>query len=202
MPDETDRVAAAILEEWAALGIEEHDGDLHKPATIKRRTKDGGISGVPVMLRPVSNLQRVKARTRSREWARKLDLELDRDKDLVDELENYSLLAFAIRDPGDFTQHVPDGETLFREYDNRSLGQIWGEYDAWLRMLEPSFGHWDGEKLWRVVARVRAEADLTPLAAMPGIEQANCLLLMARAACDSPSAPSWLRSSETSTPVY
>lgn len=201
MPDDVDRAAAAILENWAALGVEESDGALHKPATIKRRTKAGGLEGVAVMLRPVSNAQRVKARTRSRAWALRLELDLDRDRDLVEELENYSLLAFAIRDPGSFTQHVADGEQLFAMYDNHSLSAVWGEYDAWLRMLHPSFGDFDGEALWRVIARVRAEADLTPLAGLPGIAQANCLLLMAREACCSPNAPSWAQSSVTSTPA-
>lgn len=196
--DELNRVVRLTLENWDQIGVVENDGILHMPASIKRRTKEGGVSEDPVLLRNVNNIQRYKARTASRGWALELGLDLDRDKDLVDQLENYEILAYAIRDQS-FVQHVPDGRTLWKMYEPQALGELWGAYDAWVRMLHPSFGTWDGEKIWKVIARVRAGSDLSPLAAMPGIEQASCLLFMAREACLSPNAPSWLRSSETST---
>lgn len=202
--DKVEQVVRLVLENWQAIGVEESsDGFLHLPAAIKRRNKDGGINEVRVMLRNVTNPQRFRARTSSREWAKRLNLDLDRDADLVDVLENYELLAFAIRDADDegFTQHAACGEDLYKLYDQQSLGELWGRYDAWVRMLHPSFAEFDGEKMWQIIARIRGRADITPLAAMPGIEQASCILLMAREACNSPNAPSWLRSSETSTPA-
>lgn len=200
-PTAVETVTRLILDNWESIGVEEHDGVLHMPAMIKRRDKTGGIAGDRVMLRNVTNPQRFRCRTESRSWALELGLDLDRDRDLVDQLENYCLLAFAVREPDQFTQHVPDGRTLFKLYAPASLDELWGIYDAWVRMLHPSFGTWDAEKMWQVIAKVRAGADLTPLAVMPGIEQASCMLLMASEACNSPNAPSWLRSSETSTPA-
>ena len=204
--DKIEHVTRLVLENWDAIGVEELDGALHLPASIKRRDKSGAIAEVKVLMRNVTNHHRFKARTHSREWAKNLHLDLDRDADLVEHLENYSILAFAIRDvpEGDdrsSVQHVPDGETLFKLYDQQSLSELWGRYDAWIRMLHPSFGEWDAEQMWQVIARIRGGADVTPLAVMPGIAQASCILLMAREACCSPNAPSWLRSSVTSTPA-
>lgn len=193
-----DRVVQLVLDNWDEIGVQESpDHILHLPATIKRRDVKGGVVEERVLLRNVSNPQRFKARTASRAWAKELDLDLERDRDLVDQLENYSILAYAIRD-AQFIQHVPDARELWKTYDMQSLGELWGAYDAWVRMLHPSFGTWDAEKLWKVIAKVRAGSTLAPLAYMPGIEQASCVLFMAREAALSPNAPSWLASSVTS----
>jgi hypothetical protein len=194
---DVEQVVQLTLDNWEEIGVQESpDGILHLPATIKRRNAKGNVIEETVFLRNVSNPQRFKARTAARAWAAELQLDLDRDKDLVDQLENYSILAFAIRD-GQFIQHMPDAKLLFKTYDMQSLNELWGVYDAWLRMLHPSFGTWDGEKLWKVIAKVSAGSTLAPLAVLPGIEQASCVLFMARECVHSPNAPSWLRSSVT-----
>lgn len=201
MADKVEQITRLVLDNWDAIGVEEHDGVLHMPAAIKRRDKTGAIAEVPVRLRNITNRHRVTARTESRAWAKRLELDLDRDADLVEQLENYCILAFAVRDPETFDQHVPSGEHLWRLYEPGSLDELWGVYDAWVRMLHPSFATFDAEQMWRVIARIKAEANLAPLAAMPGIAQASCMLLMAAEACSSPNAPSWLRSSAISTPA-
>jgi hypothetical protein len=199
---QVDAVAAMVIDNWDSIGVEEHDGILHMPAAIKRRNKAGGIDETRVMLRAISNPQRYRSRTAAREWAQSLSLDLDRDADLCGQLENYCILAFAIRDAdGSFVQHVEDGPALFKLYGHASLSEVWGRYDAWIRMQHPGFGSWDAEQMWQVIARIKGGADLTPLAVMPGIAQANCLLFMASQAACSTNAPSWLRSSATSTPA-
>jgi hypothetical protein len=197
--EDVERVVQLTLDNWEEIGVQESpDHILHLPATIKRRNAKGGVVEEPVLLRNVSNPQRFKARTAARAWALELELDLDRDRALVDELENYCILAYAIRDR-EFIQHFPDAKELFKTYGVQALGELWGAYDAWVRMLHPSFGTWDGEKLWKVIAKVRAGATLAPLAVLPGIEQASCVLFMAREAALSPNAPSWLASSAIST---
>lgn len=198
-PAEVNAFVDDVLQNWQAIGIEEHGGILHMPARIRSRKKDGGLVEVPVLLRNVTGPQRLKARTDARAWAKDAGLDLDRDRDLVDLLENYCILGFVVRDPDGHTQHRIDGRSLWKEYDPQSLDQLWAAYEAWTRMLHPSFGKWDGEQLWLVIARIKAGATLTPLAVMPGLEQANCILLMAQEACRSPNAPSFVRSSGTST---
>lgn len=197
---DVEHVVKLVLENWDQIGVEERDGILHLPAAIKRRTKDGGIAETPVRLRAITNRQRFTARTESRAWALRLQLDLERDRDLVEMLEEYVILSYAIRDEDCHTQHVPDAESLWRLYDPASIAEVWGRYDAWVRMQHPSFGSWDGEKMWQVIAQIRARSDISFLAVMPGFEQASCILLMAREACSSPNAPSFARSSGTSTP--
>ena len=196
-----ERVVQLTLENWEAIGVVEGDGEvLHLPTSIKKRGKTGGLTEQRVFLRNVTNQHRFKARTRSREWAKELGLDLDRDADLVEDLERAELLAFAVRGEA-FEQHVLDGKMLVRMYDPGSLEALYSEWEAWTRMLHPSFGQWEAAELWQVIARVRAGSTITPLAVMPGRAQANLLLFMAREAALSPNAPSWLRSSETSTPA-
>jgi hypothetical protein len=200
----TDRVetaAAFVIDNWDALGIEEHEGVLHMPATIKRRNKAGGHTDVPVMLRNVTNHHRFRARLQSRELASKLKLDLERDADYLSDLENYALLAYAVRDPKTYDQHVPDAETLLNLYDNQSLVDLWGRYNVWVEMLDPRFGQMDADQLWQVIVRIAREKTPAPLVSMPGHAQYTCMVLMAREALLSPNRPSWLQSSETSTPA-
>ncbi len=194
------RVVELVLDNWEQIGVVEGDGKLHMPFALKRRGKDGGIVEERVWLRNIDNLQRMRARTRSREWAGSLGLDLDRDRDLVDDLENYEILAYAIRDDS-WVQHYQRGEDLFKAYEAPSLQQAWAEYDAWVRMQHPGFGTWDGKALWQVIAKVKAQGSIAPLAVMPGFEQASCVLFMARAAYDSPNAPWSQPSSATSMPA-
>lgn len=201
MADDVERAVALVLENWEQIGVEERDGILHMPAAIKRRGVDGGVVETPVRLRVITNPQRFKARTESRAWAKRLNLDLDRDRDLVEMLEEYWILSFAIRDTDCHTQHVPDAEALWKLYEPASIAELWGRYDAWVRMQHPSFGNWDGEKMWQVIAQIKARADISFLAGMPGFEQASCILHMAREACCSPNAPSFARSSGTSIAV-
>lgn len=202
--DRIEHVTRLVLDNWESIGVEEDTGGvLYLPATIKRRNAKGEIAEIGVMLRNITNQHRYRSRARARQWAIDLGLDLDRDHDLVDQLENYEILSFAIRDRKDdgYIQHAADGAALFNLYMRESLDEVWGRYDAWIRMLHPSFGTWDGEAMWQVIARIKGGANITPLAVMPGIEQASLILLMARAACTSTIAPSWLRSSGTSIPA-
>lgn len=194
------QVVRLVLDNWNAIGVVEGDGVLHMPTTLKRREKDGGLREEKVFVRHISNAQRVKARVRSREWALSLGLDLERDRDLIDDLENYEILAFAIRD-AQWVQHFQRGEDLYKAYDAPSLQHLWAEYDAWVRMQHPGFGTWDGAAMWEVVAKVKATGSIAPLAVMPGFEQASCALFMAMEAYHSPNAPWCKPSSATSTPA-
>lgn len=181
--------------DWTDLGTREHDGSLLWPATIQRRKADGGLEERPVMLRPLQNAQRFRARTRAREWAKRLSLDLDRDRDLVEELENYECLAYAIREvapPHD--QYVIDGPALFEAHPTATLATLWARLNLLTETTDPRYGDLSAEDLWRVAASVAQRGEPSPLAGMPGHAQSTFLVLMARAACNSPNAPSWCRS--------
>lgn len=195
--DKVERAVRLALKcDWSDLGVVEHDdGTLLWPAAIERRAKDGSLHQVPVMLRPISNPQRFQARVRSREWAKKLELDPAEDKDLIEQLENWECLAFAIRDAAPpYDQHVFNGEALFNTYSAATLAALWSKLGNVTQTLDPRYGDLDANDFWRVVVRVAAQGEPSPLGGMLGFEQATCIVLMARAACSSPRAPYWVRS--------
>jgi hypothetical protein len=188
-----------VIDNWDTLGVDEQGGVLHMPASIKRRNKAGGVDEVPVMLRNVTNAQRFKARTAARAYALTLNFDLDRDAVLVEEIENYSILAFAIREPKKpYDQHVPNVDELLKLYDTQSLTVLWGVYNTWIEMLDPRFGEMDPEQLWQTIVRIAGQKTPAPLAAMPSFMQYTCIVCMAQEALLSPNRPSWLQSSATS----
>jgi hypothetical protein len=199
--NQVEAAASFVVDNWEGLGVQEHGGFLHMPANILRRNKAGGVDQVPIMLRNVTNAHRFSARVESRQLALELKLDLDRDQDQVEQLENYALLAYAIRDPKTYDQHVKTAKGLLQLYETQSLTVVWGVYNTWIDMLDPRFGSMDAEQLWQVIVRVAREKTPAPLVAMPGPVQFTCIVLMAQAALLSPSRPSWLQSSETSTPA-
>jgi len=192
-----ERAARITLGNWDSLGIAEHAGILHMPASIKRRTSSGGVELTPVMLRNVTNQHRFLCRNKAREYAATMNLDLDRDSDMVKEIENYAILAYAIRDPKTYDQHLPGVAELVLRYDAQSLVELWGVYNAWVEMLDPRFGELDDEQLWQVIARIAREKHIGPLVALVGVEQHSCIIAMASQALLSPRAPSWLQPPET-----
>lgn len=197
-----DRVSEAVaftLENWDALGVKEQNGVLYMPAVIKRRNAAGGNDEQPVMLRNVSNDHKFKCRKVARQFAEQNGLDLDRDQDLVTEIENYALLAYAVRDPRKpYDQLVPDVGKLIQLYDSQSLTELWGRYNVWVEMLDPRFGELTVEQLWQTIVRVAKEKNPGPLVAMPGHGQFTCIVLMAQEALLSPNRPSWLQPPSTS----
>lgn len=189
-----DRAVSFTLDNWEQLGVREHGGILHMPATIKRRTVKGGVEATEVMLRNVTHEHRHKARHRAREHALREKLDLDRDSDFVTELENYQILVYAIRDPKTYIQHAKDLDTLLGHYEPQSLIELWGRYQTWCAMLDPRFGELTSDQLWQVIARVAREKTPLPLADLGTPDQFTCIVAMAMAALASPTAPSWLRS--------
>lgn len=196
--DPVQRAVAFTLENWDGLGIEEHGGVLHMPAKIRRRAADGSSSDRAVMLRNVTNAHRFRCRKLARQYADQVGLDLDRDADYISEIENYSLLAYAIREPKTFDQHVPGLAELVNLYDAQSLAELWGVYNAWIEMLDPRFGELTDDQLWQTIARIAKEKTITPLVGMPGYAQHTCIVVMASQALHSPSRPSWLPPPATS----
>ena len=192
-------VDIALGIDWAELGMVEYKEKLHRPTSIRRRKKDGSLKEVPIMICMVSNPQRFKARVRSRKWAEELSLDLERDKDLVEELEHFEILAYAIRDAEDpYDQHVPNGKHLYEMYLLSELSEQWALHQQMVDVCDPRFGELTPKKMWSVVAAIAVRGEPTPLSGMPGFEQATCMTFMAREACNSPNAPSYVRSLSTS----
>jgi hypothetical protein len=188
------------LEAFEQLGVEaDAEGKLYLPVQLRRRGADGkAVVAAKALLTIPTNRQRFRARADSRALGLRFGLDLDRDKAQFDEIENYALLAFCLRDPETRGQLVPNAETLLDEYTDSALAEVWAQLNQWCELQDPRYGDLTTEQLWRVIAAVAVGGTALPLSAMPGFEQATCIVLMARAALHSPSAPSWLASPSTS----
>lgn len=196
------RAVDIVLERWDELAVIDHGGELLLPASIKRRQADGSLTETPIMLRNLSNPQRVAARRQARLLEAAMGLDPVRDQDLCDDLDSYCQLSFAVRDPAPpYDQHMATAEELWKAYSQQSMAELWGVFDRWRDTLDPRFGELSAEEIWRVIAAVKARRRIDPLAAMPSVAQLSCIIFMAEEACSSPNAPSWLRSSGSLTPA-
>lgn len=195
------RATEILVRQWGELGVTDHAGELYLRTKIRRRKADGSIDELPVALRRLDNAHRYRARVRSRERAGELGLDLERDKDLVTELESFEELAFALRDPDPpHDQFRMSAKELFQEFHVQELVAVYGELDAFTTKCDPRLFELDGEQLWRVIAEVAQRGDTLPLMSIGGVEQASCIVLSARQALRSPTAPSRWRSPSTSDP--
>jgi hypothetical protein len=192
--------AALGLGAFGELGVFEKDGKLYLPTRIKVRSATGeAATAEEVLLTAATPDQRYTARTQARAWAAKMKLDLDRDVKYVDEMENYWLLAYAIRDRTTRSQLEETAQSLTKRFNDFSLKETWHRYNHWCELIDPRYGELTNEQLWQVIAEIASGGTLLPLVAMPGFEQSTCIVFMARAAVSSASAPSWLSSATRSS---
>jgi hypothetical protein len=193
--DPVEKAVAITLDNWESLGVQEHEGVLHLPASIKRRNSKGIVEEQPVALRNVTNAHRYKCRQLARSHAVEHGLDIDRDKDVVSEIENWAILTYAIREPEKpFDQHVATVKDLTTTYDTQSLVELWGRYNIWVDMLDPRFGEMSNEQIWLAIARIHAEKNPSFLASFGGTAQITIITCMADLCMSSPTRPSWLQS--------
>lgn len=192
-----DRVARAIKNTWGEattwdeLGIvEDETGALLLPVELRKRTKDGGVKGQAAMLRPLENRQKISARKRAREWFEELALDYEKDKDFFDELENYQLLAFALRDADPpHLQHEYDAKALFDRYSSGELMSTFERLQQWTDVCDPRYGDLEAKEMWEVIQRIARDGNPSFLAGMRSFEQLTCITFMAQEASRSPRAP-------------
>lgn len=185
-------VKTALDGRYDELGIvEDGKGQLLMPASIKRRKKDGTIDDVKIMLRVPTTTQRHKARKAARDRIEKLGLDEEKDSGMFSELESFELLAYAIRDPepmddGVYLQHRTSGHLLSdvdgdgKGYMPKSLNALWAKLDAFAESTDPRFGDLEGEDMWKVIERIAAVGDASPLADIVGFEQSTLVTFMAK----------------------
>lgn len=193
--DEVLRNAVRVGRElFATLGVVDTVNGPALPAVLRVRQATGELKETPCVLIEVDEPRRYKARVRSRAWAHELKLDLDRDKDLVDQLENFEILAYAMREAEEphSAQICAEGKELFNLYKKGPLMEVWGVFNHWTEIMSPRFGRLDRDEIWGVISEIVKEGTLRPLMRIGGLEQSSCMLLMARAALSSPMCPSSL----------
>ena len=184
-------VKTALDGRYDELGIvEDGKGQLLMPSSIKRRKKDGMIEDVKIMLRVPTTQQRHKARKEARDRIVTLGLDEEKDAGMFCELESFALLAYAIRDPepmddGTYIQHRKSAQLLAdvdgdKGYMPKSLNAVWAKLDAFSESTDPRFGDLEGEDMWKVIERIAAVGNASPLADIVGFEQSTCIAFMAK----------------------
>lgn len=204
-----DKVIELSTVNFEALGVIEHDGKLHLPTKLRERTATGGIRETEILLMIPTNAQLERARLKSYEMFAEAgyDPEVNketntvRDQDRLDEIENYCILWFAIRDPDTKGQFEVSPEELFSRFPANVMGEVWERFKMWVDVVDPRYGKLTDRQLWECTAAIAKGGNMLPLSVMLGPEQATCITVMALAACESPSAPSWLNSPSTSAPA-
>lgn len=200
---DVDGLVKLTLDDFQTLGVEAHDGRLYLPVELRRRNATGGVDAQERALLMIPSVpQKMRARAESRAYGQKeWKLDLDRDREQFNDLENYAILTFALRDVKTRGQLIAGGLVeLLQSYADSTLAEVWGTLNQWTEMNDPRFGEMSAEKLWQVIAGL-AGGNLLPLVRMPTYAQSTCFALMAREALLSPNAPSWARSPVTSPPA-
>lgn len=201
-----ERAFDLTLENWQALGVVEHEQHgLLLPSKLRTRSKEGRVTERDVMLMMVDRPRRIAARQRARKWA--TDLGLDprfepdavqgggEDRDLVRELENFEIMAYAIRDAEPpYDQSWPDGRSLYSAFQTPApINELFAHLDTWTRLNDACYGELNPEQTWEVINRIAREGHPLPLGALDGVSQLSCTVVMARAAMRSPTCPLRLR---------
>ena len=141
-PDEANKLEAEhahVTEQllrttWEEMVVIENNDDLLFPEKIYRRRADGSFEGTPVLVCIPKEEECRRARVDARKLALKKGLDLDRDVDLIDNLETSCLMALCIRnaqpgkDPRGGVFYEPfelNPERLEKVYVRSSLTHLW-----------------------------------------------------------------------------
>ena len=165
---------------WDDLEVLEHAGHLLFPAEVYRRVRGGEFEPIKVRLRVPRGTDLRKARVKAREWALEEGLDLQADRDLVDDLEIMCTLARAIRNAT--PPHEPwvaDPRELDKDYDRRSLMQVWGKLDSLVHVLDPAPNTISGDEMVALLGAIVRENSIVPLAVYGPESQAGFIVTMA-----------------------
>lgn len=180
---------------WDELEVVPHEsGRLMFKAELRRRGPKGEIESRPVRVCAPEVKDHVRAKSLARLWFKETEgLDPDRDSEIFDEMESVCLLSLLIREPeAPYSQLMTHDELA--EWSQASLKDVQERIKVFESMLDPRTGVATEQQLWDVVARVARDGNLLPLADIVGHEQPSCIAFMARQACLSPTAPSFVQS--------
>lgn len=163
---------------WEKLD-ELSDGSLLFPATIQKRKSGGEWESVPVRLRVPRESDMRKARVQARSLALKDGLDLDRDEDLVSNLENICLLSECVRSVGSDEPFDPFPEHFEKHYDRDSIAALYELLDRYSELLNPRPDTISQDEILFMIARIAEVRNIVPLAAYgPGAVN-SCIVGMA-----------------------
>ena len=187
---------------WGEIEVLEHAGYLLFPEKLYKRNRKGGYDPVDICLRVPREHELRQARVLARQIALADNLDLDRDRDLVDDLEIVCILSLAIRnaDPP-HEPWVPDPRKLEETYDRSSLMQLWAKLDNLTQVLDPRPETISEEEMIALMSALSKERNLSPLLVYGSEAQTFCVVTMADRLLSSLASRSSSAPSEPSTPA-
>lgn len=199
---ESERIPELGNRTWEELEVVPHpeDGALLFRDRLRKRNAKGGFDEVPVRVCVVRPLKIAQARVECRKWFTELGLDEDKDKDTFRELEQFCILARAVRDEKSPHAQLYTPEELATSFDEGSCWDILGRIEAIRRMTDPRQSRMSESEVWSKTYSVARAGNLFPLTDIAGHEQPSCIVFMARQAMSSPMGCAWLRSQGISTP--
>jgi hypothetical protein len=203
-----DQAHAQVIEQllnrnWGELEILEQDGRLHFHDKIYQRQADGEFVGKDVLLVVPRGPDHRWARLESRRLALEMDppLDLDRDKDLVSNLEDMCLLSRCMRDPKQPSEpYDPFPLELENHYEHKSLEQIYEKLDRLTLAIDPRPENVTEDEILGVITAIVKERNILPLAVLGQGVQNICIVYMADQLAISLGLKSSSDSSGESTP--
>ena len=150
---------------WGELEVLEHYGYLLFPDSIYKRKKDGTFDEIKVCLRVPRQHELRKARVEARKIALEDGLDLERDKDLFNDLETVCTLSIVIRNrTAPHEPMIPDPRELERDYDRASLMQLWAKVDSLNQVIDPAPHNISEEEMFALIAAIAKDRSISPLA--------------------------------------
>lgn len=196
-------VQRLVSKSWAELEALEFNGRLLFPGELRKYTANGTLRTEPVMLRVPRAGDLRRARVVARDLAVRSKHDLDRDKDLVEGLENLVILQEAIRSTTPpHEPYVADPLELERDWDADSLGEVWARLDTLRALIDPAPADMTQEQTFAVLARIVAEQSISPLVAFGPSARAHFIVSMASLLLSSLASKSLSESPVSSTPEW
>lgn len=180
-----------LSKKWVELEVIECEDYLLFPESLYRRNAKGGFTEEKVMVRVPREPDIRKARVKARKWALEDGLDLDRDADLVDQLETICVMSDCIRnfkpsiDPRNGAEFreawEPDPTSLEKRYDKQSLNQLWAKIDALGQVVDPRPNTLGKEETLGCIAAIARSRTIAPLHVYGSGAQQSCIVFMAQA---------------------
>lgn len=180
LPDSEPHVVEQLLEkDWGEMEVLESQGYLLFPAEIHKRKKDGSFEAIPVLMRIPKEPDLRAARVAARNTAIEDGLDLERDKDLVQNLEDIHILCRSLRNPKpNHEEFDPFPEHFEKIYDRASISALFDKLEKLSSLVNPrpdSIAEGEIVPLMMAIAEGR---DISPLAVYGPDAQAGFILTM------------------------
>lgn len=184
---------------WDELQAIENNDRVLFPDHIKKRKADGTVDRVDVMFQVPREPDHRAAKIKARTIGIKEGFDLDRDKDVFEQLENICLLSICIRNKTHpYEPWEPDPLALEKKYDSSSLSAAYDAMDCYAGMIDPRPDDLSEMDCWSLVAAMAKAKNTYPLLVCGRDSQSTLVLFMADQLANSQAYKSWLELQEES----